>query len=170
MNEGTDVLVARIGTVDATVDVTWDPALLAPMASGDELQRAWQLEGEPDWEKWESLRVLSAAFEDGSVLLFASLRPTAAAGHDDDIALALRGRGDSDPAPLLDPLISIQRGAGGDLERINLEASEDTGPAIVRAAGDAVSVEHDGAVERIVLRMRMAGSPGFGTLDVLGRA
>lgn len=159
----------RLEAEGQAIDVEWDAGLLRAMAAGDDVEQPWRLEGEIDWDRWHSLSVLSAGFEDGGLLAFAALRPRGAAGHDADVVQALHSRGDADPAPLDDVLISTQRDAGGELVRINLEASEGTDPGIVRAAGDIDSHADAEPVQRSFLAMRMAGSAGFGTFDVLSR-
>ena len=169
MPEETGVIEVRIETPQGFVGLEWNLELVMSMASGDDIEQPWRLHGELDWDHWHSLSVLSAAFEDESILTFASLRPRNATGNDEDLVVALRARGDSEPAPLEDVLISSQRDAEGALMRVNLEASEGTGPGIVRAAGDVNTHQDAEPVERSFLQMRMAGATGFGTLDVLSR-
>ncbi len=162
-------LAVRIEPQGDAIEVEWDAALLRAMASGEDVKQPWQVNGELDWERWHSLSVLSAAFEDECVLAYAALRPRNAGGHDEDVVVALHGRAGAEPVPLEDVLVSTQRDAAGGLVRVNLEASQGADAAIVRAAGDVASRADAEPVERSFLAMRMAGSEGFGTLDVLSR-
>jgi hypothetical protein len=168
VSEDPQAIRLALRTSDGEVAVAWEEEILRGMASGKDVEQPWRLEGEVEWGRWQSLRVLSSAYEDGSLLVLASLRPRDAGGHDKDVVGALHAGPDASPAPLEDVLPSLHVGEDG-LERFNLEASQAEGHGIVRAAGDVESTEDAGPVARSILRMRMAGASGFGTFDVLGR-
>jgi hypothetical protein len=156
------------------VEVEWDREALAALPSapgGPPPERSWKLQGgRPDWRRWDSMRVLSAAFEDGALVAFAALRPARAKGHDADEATGLIVR-EGAPARFEDFLLSLQLDAESRLERLNVEAYLDTESVPLRLSGDVAgrdTGEADvGALERNVLEARMNGRAGVATLDVL---
>lgn len=171
MSEDLERFAVRLQDRDTPpVRVVWDPAALAGFSkpAADALpQPPWALdEVRPDWERWESLRVLSAAFEDGTLLGFASLRPLRAAGHDADFRAGVIVR-DGTPLPISDTLISLSYDASGELSRVNLEINETEDSVPLRAAGERISGGAEGSLEVNVLTIRMSGVAGFATLDVL---
>src|SRR4051812_8650463 len=56
---------------------------------GEVLRSPWQLESEPDWRLLDSIRLVSASFDDGTALAVAAVRPRDASGHGDDVVTAL---------------------------------------------------------------------------------
>jgi hypothetical protein len=156
------------------VGVVWDVAALAALAPPDAEaapQVPWQLaDGHPDWERWESLRVLSAAFEEGSMLAFAALRPRNAGGHDEDVLRAVLVR-DGAESSFEDVLVSMQFDAAGALGRLNVEAYAGADAVPLRASGNVVSRRSGqldtGSLEVNVLEMRMDGHRGPATVDIL---
>lgn len=156
------------------VGVVWDVAALAALTPADAEAAPkvpWKLAGDhPDWERWESLRVLSAAFEDASMLAFAALRPRNAGGHDEDVLRAVLVR-DGAESSFEDVLVSTQFDATGRLGRVNVEAYAGPDAVPLRASGDVVSRRSGqigaGPLEVNVLEMRMDGHRGPATVDVL---
>ena len=68
MPEETGVIEVRIETPQGFVGLEWNLELVMSMASGDDIEQPWRLHGELDWDHWHSLSVLSAAFEDESIV------------------------------------------------------------------------------------------------------
>ena len=71
------------------ITVEWDLEALAALAeaSPDATPRPpWSLaSGPPDWDQFESLRIVSTAFADGQMVALAALRPAGAKGHGEDV-------------------------------------------------------------------------------------
>ena len=169
-DEGTRVEVA----LDGGVRVEWDAARLAGFAAPapDAVpERPWQLASAmPDWSRWDSMRILSAAFEDGALVAAAALRPRKAKGHDEDRAASLLVR-DGAAHPFESFLVSVQRDGAGELRRVNVEAYLDEDGVPLRLTGDVIARESGGtgadSLDVNILAASLSGSPGFATLDVL---
>ncbi len=157
--------------------VEWDTEAVTAFSRRDGEERAaqpWRLAGgPPDWKRWDSLRVLSATFEDGATLVAAALRPRKAKGHNADLVRGILARHGA-PAALDELLVSMQFDGSGRLQRVNAEVYVEPDSVPVRASGDLIAstgeVTGDEAMEINALDMRMDGHAGFGTLDVLRRA
>jgi hypothetical protein len=164
-------------TLEDGVRVEWDAERLARFAnpSPDAVpEKPWHLAGSmPDWDRWRSLRILSAAFEDGALVAFASLRPRKAKGHDEDSSGSFLVR-EGAPARFEDFLVSVQFDGAGGLRRVNVEAYLDADGVPLRLSGDVLSRESSGTsadlLEVNVLEAHLSGKAGFATLDVLGPA
>ena len=77
-----------IGAGEAELQVEWDLDAITRQA-GQEGAPSWRLAQKLDWTGIESLRLLSASFEDESVLCLAALRPTGVNGHGDESVSAI---------------------------------------------------------------------------------
>jgi hypothetical protein len=160
--------------LDGGVRVEWDASKLAVFATPDAEsvpERPWELTGTaPDWKRWSSMRILSAAFEDGAFVTFAALRPRKAKGHDEDSAEALLVR-DGAPARFEDFLLSIQFDGAGELRRLNVEAWLDADAVPMRLSGDVVARETGGigpdSLQVSLVQAHLSGKAGLATLDVL---
>ncbi len=156
------------------VRIEWDAEALAAyssMSPDDPGAPPWRLdESHPDWKRWKSLSILSAAFEDGAMLACAALEPHKQKGHDGDVVGALLVRDDT-PLRFEELLLSRQFDGRGGLTRVNAEAFLDPDSVPIRATGDLVgtSAREDGerSIEVSVLEMSMGGRRGVGTVDVL---
>jgi hypothetical protein len=156
------------------VRVEWDKDTLAGLltASSDAPpQPAWALASElPDWDRWSSLRVLSAAFGDGQMIALAALRPAKAQGHGDELVGGVILR-DGGATPFEEVLLSTQYDGDGAITHVNVEAYEGEDSVAVRAAGDRLAsssgADDAAALAVTVLAMRMDGEPGLGTFDVM---
>ena len=163
--------------LDGGVRVEWAASKLAVFATpGTDTvpERPWELAGTaPDWKRWSSMRILSAAFEDGALVTFAALRPRKATGHDEDSAEARLVR-EGAPARFEDFLFSAQFDGAGELRRVNVEAWLEEDAVPMRLSGDVVARETGGigpdALEVNLLQAHLSGKAGFATLDVLGPA
>lgn len=136
--------------------VVWDADLLGAL-SGEGAGSPWRLEGEPDWGAVAALRVISAAFADGSAIAVAALRPAGASGHDAETVAALLIGPDGEPRAPREVLISTELGPGGEPRRLGLEIYEDEDSAPVRVAAD-------GARE---MSFRVDGTSGHGLYEVV---
>ena len=152
----------------ASLRVEWDPGPMGELAL--EGPAPWELLDSVDWTKAELVRVLTASFEDGSVLLLAALRPPGAAGHGEESVGARLGFGGGDPEPV-EALISTEYGAGGTPARVGLELYRADGEVPLRAAGDALetaSGDREGAPRQVAtLEMRLDGTPGRGLYEII---
>ena len=168
-----DFSIALLDASGEGVRVEWDLDALAAMAapSSDSTPAPpWSLASDPpDWERWESLRVVSAAFADGQMLALAALRPAGAMGHGEDVVGGVVVR-EAQPAAFDEVLLSTQY-EDGEVARVNVEAYEGPDSVPLRAAGDRLATSSGGdggaALEVTVLSMRMSGQTGFGTVDVM---
>jgi hypothetical protein len=143
-----------------TLGVAWDPVAI----TGGESQ-PWRLEGELDWSEAESLRVVSASFEDGSVLGAAALRPAGAAGHgEDSVAAAMRGP-DGEALQVEEALLSTEYGPDGSPRRLGLELWPVENGVPVRVAAEVESDGLDGAV--FPMTFRSEGRRGSGLLHLV---
>jgi hypothetical protein len=161
-------------SVDLAVDidgvrVAWDEDALRDLAAGAS-DPAWRLDGEPDWGALESLRVVSAAFEDGSLLALAAPRPAGAGGHDaHPRALLLQPNGEV--VEMTEALLSTQYDADGAPSRIGMELyrAPDALPMRVAADRRAPAQVADGA-ERTAMAFRMEGFQGAGVFERISRS
>jgi hypothetical protein len=148
--------------------VRWDPGWPGELAVDG--PAPWELGDSLDWTRIELVRVLTASFEDGSVLLLAALRPPGAAGHGEESVAARLGSGGGDPEPV-EALISTEYGAGGTPARLGLELYREDAEVPLRAAGDALesaSGDRDGARrDAVALEMRLDGTPGRGLYEII---
>jgi hypothetical protein len=145
-------------------------------------ERRWQVDclgqrghqwGAPDWERIELARTVSAWLADGTGLVFASVRPHGAAGHDAELRSAHLIESDA-TLPIADARLSTASDEDGRQRRAGFELwlSEDGPPH--RVAGEAVCGT---TLELGRLRLdtaffawRMDGRAGVGRYDVLRRA
>lgn len=156
------------------LSVAWDAVELAELRPGLTPEgRLWSLNGELDWERVESLRVLSGRPAADRWIAVAALRPAGAAGHAEEVRAGMTGVGGEAEA-LRQVLFSTEYGAGGLPRRIGLELLTATSELPLRVAGDArdasASAEDGLARERLGLDLRMGDASGPGVLEVLRRS
>jgi hypothetical protein len=153
------------------VRLVWDLGLLAQAGTGD--QSPWRLEGELDWGRFESLRVVSAALGDEKIVL-AAVRPVGAEGHDEDGVIAARLLPDADVETAADALLSLEYDGAGALRRIGMELWRGDGAplrvAADRTAEPATATEEGLQRESTPLRVRVDGREGAGVHDLVTRA
>lgn len=131
----------------------------------------WRLDEEPDWERAEALRLVSAVFDDGRALALAALRPKGAAGHDQD-ALAHRLEDPDQEIPVTEALLSSEYDADGLPNRLGLELWIEPDAPPLRAAADRagdVEVEERAQVRRELTPMtfRLEGTRGTGLYELV---
>jgi hypothetical protein len=130
--------------------------------------------GEPDWERIESTRTLTAWLDDGSGFVLSAVRPAGVAGHEQEATwAALVGAAGS--LRVDEPRLSTTYDEDGRQRRAGLElwVGEDDGYPL-RATGEVVcgSTLDLGQLrlDCAFLRWRMEGRSGSGRYDVLRRA
>ena len=149
--------------------LAWDRGIAESLAEGG-APSPWRIEGQPDWERAEAVRLVWAVFDDGRALALAALRPRGAAGHDHDSVDHYLAEGDDEVA-LTEGLLSTEYDAEGLVRRIGLELWIEPDSPPLRVAADrqgAVEVDEDG-VRREIARMtfRLEGVEGGGAYEVL---
>jgi hypothetical protein len=150
--------------------LVWDPAATT---ANDGAPGSWRAEPELDWDRVESLLLVSATFEDGRSLALADLRPRGAKGHDHDQVLQ-RLSSAGEEVMVTEALVSTELDAEGRLRRLGIELWVDASSPPVRVAGDrngepAVEL---GDVQREVAEMsfRIDATEGTGSCELLRRA
>ncbi|MGH2926473.1 MAG: hypothetical protein ACRDK1_10950 [Solirubrobacterales bacterium] len=159
---------------DWPLRLVWDPGLAALSASEEPasaVRSAWHADPGPDWERAESLLLVSAVFEDGHSLALAALRPRKAQGHDHD-QLLHRLEFSGDPVEMTEALLSTEYDAEGHIRRIGIELWIDPEAPPLRLGGDRdgeARADRDGPARREIAAMsyQLDGAPGFGTCEML---
>ncbi len=151
--------------------LAWDRAVAASLRDEPEGRRsAWRLDGELDWQRAESLRLVHAVFENGRALAIAALRPQEAAGHDGD-SVAAHFEESGEPLVLSEALLSTEYDADGLPRRIGVELWVEPDSPPLRVAADREGpVELDGdGIRRQTARMafRLEGAGGVGAYEIL---
>lgn len=148
------------------VSVHWEPS-----ESG---VPAWHLNGDVDWDVYQSLQVISAGIE-GDTLMLAALRPSGAEGHDSDlVAVGFTRAGDEEQAVVENALLSVEHGPDGGTRRLGIELWLGDGTSL-RVAANRESegdVAEDGGARRqsTPLSVRLEGREGHGVHDLVTRA
>jgi hypothetical protein len=131
---------------------------------------AWRLESQPDWDRLERIRLISAAFDDGAALGVAAIRPREARGHGDDVAAARFLDADGEEIATSEALVSVEYDSARRPRRLGVELwpDEDSPPLRIAAVrdedGDAPSAEGPDAVS---MSFRLDGVPGRGVYQTL---
>ena len=153
--------------------VEWAPDALRALAGAAEPAAAWRLEGELDWDAIESLRVVSAAFEDGRLLAVVAVRPAGAAGHDQQHLRGVLIEPEGEVFELAEALLSTEYDAAGAPARIGLELYTDPDPDAVplRVAADRErpGTETEPGRTAIPMGFRLEGARGDGLLELVTR-
>ena len=170
-----DPLVLALGPAGGpTIRVEWDAAVLRELndrprdADDIEAPPTWRLETEPGGDGAGTLRVISASFDDGALLLVAALRPPGAGGHDADAVGAILVSPEGEATELHHALLSTEYGPDGRARRVGLELYEDPADPPTRVVGDRVAEPRRGArSEQTELRLRMDGTSGSGVHELV---
>lgn len=151
--------------------VEWTPEDLRALARGGDgaPARAWHLEGEPDWNAIESLRLVSAAFEDGRLLALVAAQPAGAEGHGEARVRAALVEPEGEVIELAEATLSVQYDARGAPSRIGLELYADPEAVPLRVAADRQdeSRETAEAGEATAMTFRMEGAQGSGLFELV---
>jgi len=167
-----DPIALDIFPGDARVE--WQRDGLSALAGPDaqaRMEAGWRLDGEPDWEAIESLRLISAAFEDGRMLALVTTRPTRADGHDEAYVRGALVQANGEVVELAEALLSIEYDAGGTPARIGLELYTYPEAIPLRVAADrsADRADQDESPHAIAMSFRLEGSQGAGLLELVSR-
>ena len=152
--------------------ITWDRSALAALPSRDAAGReAWRVEGSLE-PAFDTLRVVSGATGDGSLLALCAARPAGAASHGDDEVAALVVDPEGAVHDVQEALLSTEYAADSSIRRFGLELYRQGDDYPMRAAGDAVeaSSENGGLRDSARLRFRLDGSEGVALYEIVRRA
>jgi len=151
---------------EAPLTVRWDLDRLRARDDGGTTP-LWELEGTPPPDT--ILRVLSATFEDGRVLLVAGLRAIAAE-HDAELLVALVVEPEGEHCEATETLISTEYDENGLPRRLGLEVyrADDQLPLRVAADREALGDAVDGR-SVVGLRLAIDGVAGRGLLETIAR-
>jgi hypothetical protein len=146
----------------------------------------WTLAEPIKWKAIDAVRLLSAGFEDDSLLVLAAVRPAAATGHGDEQVGAVLRRGRDEETELQQALLSTAYGADGEPTRIGIELLPTDDDVPLRGAGDARGLPADDDQPNVrpakrdtsttnegmrrsatVLEMRLDGVTGTGLFEIL---
>jgi hypothetical protein len=128
----------------------------------------WELDSEPDWRRIDTVRLVSALFEDGGALGVAVVRPTGARAHDQDVAVARRVDAEGEQTEISEALLSVEYDARGIPRRLGLELWTEPDSAPLRVAADrAGEPASRSGREAIPMRFRLEGTAGAGLYEVL---
>jgi hypothetical protein len=162
------VITVELADGHEPIRLRWEPAQ-DPEAAGPSSQ--WHVESEPDWERLEGIRMVSARFEDGRVLGVVSLRPRGAPGHGDDLVIARLVDPEGQVSSIEEALVSVQYDADGIPRRLGIELWPDSDSAPLRVAADREE-ETDtpaGGGDAVAMAFRLDGTAGSGRYEVLRR-
>jgi len=154
--------------------VEWDPdrlTALATPAPGQPAEPVWRLDVEPDWATIESLRLISAAFDDGRLLAVVALRPPDAEGHDETDVRGALVQANGEVVELAEALLSTEYDADGAPTRIGLELYTYADAIPLRVAADRAGDDspHADGRRAIPMSFRLEGTSGAGLLEVVSR-
>jgi hypothetical protein len=128
----------------------------------------WELDSEPSWRRIDSIRLVSALFDDGGALGVAVLRPQGARGHDEDVAATRLIDAEGEPTEISEALLSVEYDPAGAPRRVGLELWTDPDSSPLRVAADrAGETAPRGGREAVPMRFRLDGVEGAGLYEVL---
>jgi hypothetical protein len=163
------VMALELGGGEAA-RLRWAPRP-AEDANGAAPPSPWELEAEPDWGRLDSIRLVSALFEDGGALGLAALRPRGARDHGEDVVAARLVDGEGESTAPSEALVSVEYDAAGTPRRLGLELWTDPDSSPLRVAADrAGEAGPDGGRESVAMRFRLDGVDGVGLYEVLRAA
>jgi hypothetical protein len=157
--------VISLAVAGSEVRLRWNPGT----ADGGEAS-AWELDSEPDWSRLEGVRLVSAAFEDGTALGVAAVRPSDARGHGDDAVGARFLDAEGIPTDTSEALVSVEYDAGRRPRRLGIELWPDADSAPLRIAADrgpAIEPAAGEGREIVPMTFRLDGVMGRGTYEAV---
>jgi hypothetical protein len=160
------VIAVELGGAEGA-RLRWAPRP-ADDANGAAPPSPWELDSEPDWRRVDSIRLISALFEDGGALGVALVRPGGARAHDTDVAVTRLIDAEGEGTETSEALLSVEYDAHGAARRLGLELWTEPDSAPLRVAADrAGEPASQGSRETIPMRLRLAGTSGAGLYEVL---
>jgi hypothetical protein len=161
----------RFESGEGSTVVELDPDGLASLAAGESAASPWTVAEGPDWKRCEQLRLLAAAFADGSAAAVVAIRPAGAEGHDADSLSAVLVDAGRNVGDVHDLLFSTERDDDGLVRRIGLEIWTSDEPPPRRLAADRNQTSTDDADgverERVLMDARLDGESGTALLEIL---
>ena len=140
----------------------------ADEGNGAAPQSPWEFDAEPDWVRLDSIRLVSAFFDDGGALGLAALRPSGAHGHDEDVVVARLATAEGEQATVSEALVSLEYDADGAPRRLGLELWTDPDSSPLRVAADRVGEPGQASDrESVPMRFRLDGVNGAGLYEIL---
>jgi hypothetical protein len=160
------VIAVELAEGHAPIRLRWEPGEDPEAAAADS---QWRVESQPDWDRLEGIRTVSARFEDGRVLGVVSLRPRGAPGHGDDLVIARLVDPDGQVTSIEEALVSVQYDADGIPRRLGIELWPDPDSAALRVAADRKEDAEAQAGEgtAVALAFRLDGTAGSGVYQVV---
>jgi hypothetical protein len=161
----------RFEAEDGAFAVELDPEALGSVAPDTAFTSPWTLETAPDWETYETLRLLAAVFGDGSIAAVVALRPRGAAGHDaDGVSAVVIDRGKTVESAH-EALVSTELDSDSRIRRVGVElwTSEEPPPRRLAADRTHTSTGDSGGLEResALMAARLDGERGTAVFEVL---
>jgi hypothetical protein len=162
------VITVELAGGQEPIQLRWEPTDDAAATGSD---APWRVESEPDWERLEAIRTISARFEDGRALGVVSLRPRGVAGHGDDLVIARLLEADGEAHSIEEALVSVQYDADGVPRRLGIELWPDADSAPLRVAADREeqAETRGGAGRAVEMAFRLDGTAGGGVYEILRR-
>ncbi len=139
----------------------------ADEANGSSPPSPWELEAEPDWRRLDSIRLVSALFDDGGALGVVALRPQGARGHDSDVVAARLVDAEGEQVTASEALVSVEYDAEGAPRRLGLELWTDPDSSPLRVAADRATDAGPRGDQSTSMRFRLDGISGLGLYEVL---
>jgi hypothetical protein len=160
------VITVEVGGAEGA-RLRWAPRS-ADDGNGAARSSPWELEAEPDWDRLESIRLVSALFDDGGALGLAVLRPRHARGHDEDVVVARLVNAEGEQVPISEALVSLEYDADAAPRRLGLELWQDPDSSPRRIAADrAGEPARASDRESVPMRFRLDGVDGTGLYEIL---
>ena len=161
-----DVISVELGGGEAA-RLRWVPRP-ADDGNGAAPSSPWELDSEPDWGRLDSIRLVSALFDDGGALGLAALRPRSARGHGEDVVIARLAGAEGEPTMASEALVSVEYDADGAPRRLGLELWMDPDSSPLRVAADrAGEAGPQSGREAVPMRFHLDGTGGAGLYEVL---
>ena len=136
--------------------------------SGRGQESPWRLASDPDWSEIDSLRVVSAAFEDGQMLALVAVLPAGAEGHDATRRRCALVDAQGEVTETVETLLSTEYDAGGEPTRIGLELYTEADAPPMRVAADRSGPASEaGGGRAYPMTFRMEGFEGAGILELV---
>jgi hypothetical protein len=160
------VIAVELGGAEGA-RLRWAPGP-ADDGSGAAPSSPWEFDAEPDWGRLDSIRLVSAFFDDGGALGLAALRPRGARGHDQDVVVARLADAAGEQTATSEALVSLEHGADGVLRRLGLELWTDPDSRPLRVAADRAGEPVPGSNrDSVPMRFRLDGVAGSGLYEIV---
>jgi hypothetical protein len=160
---------------------TPEPEIISVEAAGSDVRlrwspgspdSPWELSSQPDWDRVEGIRLVSAAFDDGAALGVVTVRPRDARGHGDDSVAARLRDADGIHTASTEALISVEYDPARLPRRLGIELwpESDSPPFRIAADRGADDGHHEaGGRTAVPMIFRLDGIEGRGLYETLRR-